>query len=273
MASSETVITAHIPEDEVPSAISVAFRKSRLAIVLIATAITWEAFSRIADVPNYLLPAPSRMLETFIEDFDLVVSAFLLTAATATIGFFVAMALGFVLAVIVARSQLMEELLYPYLNIIRVTPTIAIAPLLTIWFGHGIVPVIIVAAVITFFPIVTTAVLGLRSVDPDLVNLLRTLNASELTILRKIRIPNAMPHLFAAFRITAPLAVVGALVGEFVGSSRGLGFLLVTARGRLDTTMVFVMIALSAVLGILAFALVVAVERRLIHWHPSVLVE
>jgi NitT/TauT family transport system permease protein len=196
-------------------------------------------------------------------------SAFGVTALSATIGFAIAAGVGFVLAVMIARFALMEEFLYPYLNIIRVTPTIAVAPLLVIWFGEGLVPVVVVTALIAFFPIVAMLVLGLRSVDPDLLNLMRIYSADEVTVLRTIRIPNALPHLFSAFRVSAPLAVVGALVGEFVGYSQGLGFLLITARARLDTAMVFATVVLSAVLGILAFAAVVALERRFIRWHSS----
>jgi NitT/TauT family transport system permease protein len=150
---------------------------------------------------------------------------------------------------------------------------LAIAPLLTIWFGHTMTPIVIVATLIAFFPIVVTTVLGLRSVDPDLINLMRTLSASERDVLRKIRFPNAMPYIFSSFRISAPLAVVGALVGEFVGAAQGLGYLLVTARGRIDTSMVFLMVVLSAALGIAFFMAVVAVERRVIKWHPSIVLE
>jgi NitT/TauT family transport system permease protein len=130
---------------------------------------------------------------------------------------------------------------------------------------------ILVSALIAFFPIVVTTVLGLRSADPELVSLMRTLNASEAEILRKIRMPSALPHLFASFRVSAPLAVIGALVGEFVGASAGMGFLLVSARSRIDTEMVFLMVVLSAILGILAFSAVVALERRYVRWHHSVL--
>ena len=188
--------------------------------------------------------------------------AFVATTIAAALGFIVAAILGIGLGIVIARWFLMEELLYPYLNIIRVTPIIAIAPLLTIWFGHGRAPVVIVAVIIAFFPIVVGTVLGLKSVDPDLINLMRTLSASDRAILRKIRLPHAMPSIFAAFRISAPLAVIGTLVAEFVGGSSGLGYLLIRARGRIDTSMVFLMVVLSALLGIAFFQVVVAIERR-----------
>jgi ABC-type nitrate/sulfonate/bicarbonate transport system permease component len=211
------------------------------------------------------------VVEAFVDSNRLVIGAFLVTATEASLGFMIAASAGLLLAVMIARSALLEDVLYPFLNIIRVTPVIAIAPLLTIWFGHGLTPMILVSALIAFFPIVVTTVLGLRSADPELVSLMRTLNASEAEILRKIRMPSALPHLFASFRVSAPLAVIGALVGEFVGASAGMGFLLVSARSRIDTEMVFLMVVLSAILGILAFSAVVALERRYVRWHHSVL--
>jgi NitT/TauT family transport system permease protein len=267
------LVRAVVPPDEQPSILSTAFRKLRLWLLLLATVVAWELYTQFVDVPSYLLPRPEQIINEFIEKPDVVLNAFAITTIEAGLGFTVAAILGLILAILIARSALLEEFLYPYLNIIRVTPVIAIAPLLTIWFGHGITPMIIVSTLIAFFPIVVATALGLRSVDADLISLMRTLNASETHILRKIRLPNALPYLFAAFRISAPLAVIGALVGEFVGASAGLGYLLVTARGRIDTSMVFLMVALSAMLGIMAFAAVVAIERRFIRWHQSVQLE
>jgi NitT/TauT family transport system permease protein len=254
-----------------PSAIRLLLWRARLGVLLIGIVLAWETYTRLVSVPTYLLPSPSMVVEAFVDSNRLVIGAFLVTATEASLGFMIAASAGLLLAVMIARSALLEDVLYPFLNIIRVTPVIAIAPLLTIWFGHGLTPMILVSALIAFFPIVVTTVLGLRSADPELVSLMRTLNASEAEILRKIRMPSALPHLFASFRVSAPLAVIGALVGEFVGASAGMGFLLVSARSRIDTEMVFLMVVLSAILGILAFSAVVALERRYVRWHHSVL--
>jgi ABC-type nitrate/sulfonate/bicarbonate transport system permease component len=128
---------------------------------------------------------------------------------------------------------------------------------------------VVVAAMIAFFPVVVGTVLGLKSVEPDLISLMRILNASELTELRKIRLPNSLPDLFSAFRVSAPMAVIGALVGEFVGGSRGLGYLLVTAQGQLNTRAVFLLVVISGLLGIVVFNAVVLIEHRVVRWHPS----
>jgi ABC-type nitrate/sulfonate/bicarbonate transport system permease component len=270
MAPTETLVHALPAVEDRPSVGRRLVDRLRTSALLIVTLVAWQLVTTFVSVPAYILPAPREVLREFVEKPDLVIGALVVTSTEAALGFATAALLGLVFAVLIARSALTEQLLYPYLNIIRVTPIIALAPLLSIWLGHGITPIVVVATLIAFFPIVVTTALGLKSTDPDLVSLMHTLNASEGQILRLIRLPNALPYLFSSFRISAPLAVVGSLVGEFVGAGQGLGYLLLAARGRIDTSMVFLMVVLSALLGIAAFAAVVAVERRFIRWHPSV---
>ena len=248
-------------------------KRSLVLVILIATILVWETWVRLRDIPNYLFPKPSTVVDRLVAKPAVMAEAFFFTFFESIIGFALASVVGIALAILIARSALLERLIYPYLNIIRVTPVIAIAPLLTIWFGHGILPQALIAALIAFFPIVVTTVLGLKSVDPELVSLMRLLNATESKELWKIRLPNALPYIFSAFRISAPLAVVGALVGEFVGGAQGLGWILITARGRLDTSTVFLMVVLAVLLGIASFTLVVAFEKRFVKWHPAVVLE
>lgn len=260
---------AVIPAEERPPLLRLVFARTRVSLLLLGTMLLWEAVTRFFDVPNYLLPAPQDLVEEFTAKPDLYLEALLITTTEAIVGFSLAVGSGLLLAVVIARSALVEELLYPYLNILRALPTVAIAPLLMIWFGHGMTPMVIIAASIAFFPIVVTTVLGLKSVDPDLVSLMRTLNATEGETFRKIRLPNALPFMFSAFRISAPLAVIGALVGEFVGGTEGLGYILVTGSAQLNTSAVFVMTVLAALLGVVFFSAVVVSEQRAIRWHPS----
>lgn len=248
-------------------------KRSLVLVILIATILVWEGWVRFRDIPNYLFPKPSTVVDRLVAKPAVMAEAFFFTFFESIIGFALASVVGIALAILIARSALLERLIYPYLNIIRVTPVIAIAPLLTIWFGHGVLPQALIAALIAFFPIVVTTVLGLKSVDPELVSLMRLLNATEAKELWKIRLPNALPYIFSAFRISAPLAVVGALVGEFVGGAQGLGWILITARGRLDTSTVFLMVVLAVLLGIASFTLVVAFEKRFVKWHPAVVLE
>jgi NitT/TauT family transport system permease protein len=261
--------TAVVPDPPKRSILLRIFIKVRIWLVLLLTLLFWQFAVVFFDIPHYFLPSPRSVVEKFLDTPELYIEAFIVTAVESIGGFFLAAIAGISIAVLIARSRLIEELLFPYLTIIRVMPIVAIAPLLIIWFGHGLLPMIIVSALIAFFPIVVNTVLGLRSVDPDLIDLMRTLNSSERQLLWKIRFPFALPYIMSAFRISAPGAVIGALVGEFVGGIRGLGFVLVTAHGRLDTAAVFLMVTLSVFLGLLFFAVVVAIEKRVLRWHPS----
>lgn len=271
--SASALRTAVIPPEQRPKFLVDVAKKSLVLVILIATILLWETWVRIRDVPNYLFPRPTTVIDRFVAKPGLMIEHFAATFFESLLGFVLAAVVGILLAILIARSALIERLVYPYLNIIRVTPVIAIAPLLTIWFGHSALPQILIAALIAFFPIVVTTVLGLKSVDPELVNLMKLLNASEAKELWKIRLPNALPFIFSAFRISAPLAVVGALVGEFVGGAQGLGWILITARGRLDTSTVFLMVVLAVLLGIASFTIVVVFEKRFVKWHPAVVLD
>ena len=271
--SASDLRVAVIPPEQQPRRLQEISKRSMVLVVLVATILVWEAWVRWREIPNYLFPRPTTVVDRFVAKPSVMIEAFLFTFWESLIGFVLASLVGIALAILIARSALLERLLYPYLNIIRVTPIIAIAPLLTIWFGHGILPQALIAALIAFFPIVVTTVLGLKSVDPELVSLMKLLNATEAKELWKIRLPNALPYIFSAFRISAPLTVVGALVGEFVGGAQGLGWILITARGRLDTSTVFLMVVLAVLLGIASFTIVVAFEKRFVKWHPAVVLE
>lgn len=264
---------AIIPEPPKRNPVMSALYSARVWLVLVVGILGWALIVRLSSIPHFLLPGPDSVVETFLEAPGFYMEEFLVTSIEAVSGFAIAASIAFVLAIIMARSSLLEDLIYPYLNILRVMPIIAIAPLLIIWFGHGMTPMIIVSAMIAFFPIVVNTVLGLRSADPELIDLMHTWNASEGEILRKIRLPTALPYLLSSFRIAAPLAVIGAMVGEFVGGTGGLGYLLLRAHGRIDTSGVFLMVALSVFLSLFFFGLVVAIERRVLRWHPSILNE
>ena len=197
-----------VPDDpRVPPALRV-LRALRVWLVLLVTLGCWQLATKLFDIPTYLLPAPSLVVDELVEKPELYLEALRVTAIESVSGFLIAAVAGFLFGILIARSPLTEELLYPYLNLIRVTPIVTIAPLLTIWLGHGMAPNVVVAAMIAFFPVVVGTVLGLKSVDPDLISLMRILNAGELTELRKIRLPNSLPHLFSAFRVSAPMAVM-----------------------------------------------------------------
>lgn len=246
------------------------FKISRSWLALGAAIVLWEIIVRTFDIPRYVLPAPSQMLETLVDNGRLFFDGLVVTTLMSLGGFVAAIIIGVALAVLMARSALFEELVYPFLNVIRVMPIVAIAPLLIIWFGRNAVPIILCSFLIAVFPILVDVAHGLTSVDEDLVSVMKLANASELAILIYVRIPNALPYLFSSFRVAAPGAVVGALLGEYIGSREGLGYLITVYSAQLNTSAVFVLALLSCLVGILFFNVCVWLERVLVPWRTIV---
>jgi NitT/TauT family transport system permease protein len=229
---------------------------------LVALVAVWELTVKAFAIPPYLLPAPSAVMGRILENPGLLAGHVATTAFEALAGLAIAIAVACSLAVLLARSVLAEQMVFPYLVLLQVTPIIAIAPLLIIWLGPGLEPKVAIAVIIAFFPIVVNATVGLKSTSPAALELMRSYAASEAQVYRHVRIPHAMPYVFAAFRIAAPLAVVGAIVAEMVGSDKGLGFVIIRAKGILDTELLFAGILGSALLGITLFLAFSLLERR-----------
>ncbi|MEQ6901455.1 ABC transporter permease [Nocardioides sp. YIM 152588] len=263
-------VRAVIPPAQHTSAVFRVFRVTRAWLLLALAVLAWEVAVRVLDTPRYILPAPSAMWEEFVDHGELFLNGVWATTKMSLYGFFFAVVVGTALGVLMARSALFEELAFPFLNIIRVMPTIAIAPLLIIWFGRGGVPIVICSFLIAVFPIIVDVTHGLTSVNEDLVNVLKLANASELSILTRVRIPNALPYLFSSFRVAAPGAVIGTLLGEFIGSREGLGYLITVYSAQLNTAAVFVLALLSCLVGILFFNACVLAERLVVPWKTVV---
>ncbi len=185
------------------------------------------------------------------------------------VGFLIASVLGLATAVLIVYSRTMEKTLYPIVLFAQVIPKIAIGPLIVVWFGNDLAPKIILAVLIAFFPVVVSGVAGLRAIDPELLELSDTMGASRWQTFRKIRFPNALPHIMAGEKVAVTLAVVGAVVGEFVGASEGLGYQLQIANGNLDSPQLFSVLFLLSFIGILLFVVVEVLEALLIPWHAS----
>ena len=239
-----------------------------LAIVA-AIFAAWEGYVRIFDVQRWLLPAPSVVARTIGDNPGLLARHTLVTVEEILIGFAVALCAGVALAVAIALSRALERAIYPFLIASQTIPFIVIAPLLLIWVGYGLAPKIIVVAFISFFPIVVNAVDGLRSVDPATVDLMRTLGAGRWQIFRKVQWPAAMPFLFTGTRIAIAASVIGAVIAEWMGSSEGLGYLMIRSKPQFLTERVFAAIAILSAMGIGLFVLVGAVERLAIPWWHS----
>lgn len=237
--------------------------------LLAATVVVWELAVRLTDTPAWFLPAPSAVAAAFGEHWAILARHTGVTLQAVVVGFALAFVLAVVLAVPIASSTVVERTVYPLVVASQAIPIVALAPILLIWFGYGLTPKVIVVALICFFPIVVNLVDGLRSVDPDLIALLRGMGASRRDILRVVRLPAALPYLFSGTRIAAAVSVIGALIGEWVGSSAGLGYYMIRSAAQFFTARVFAAVLISALLGLALFALVVLLERWLLPWQRA----
>jgi NitT/TauT family transport system permease protein len=242
----------------------------RPAILLGAAFAFWWYLAARDVAPDYLLPTPPEVWHGFLENRSLLLRNSWTTLYETVVGFALACLLGLVTAVLIAYSRTMDKALYPLVLVAQVIPKIAIAPLLVVWFEvTDPRPKIMLAVLISFFPVVVSGVAGLRSTDPELLDLSATMGAGRIRTFYKIRFPNALPHLMSGFKVAITLAVVGAVVGEFVGASKGLGYVLLLANGNLDAPLLYADLILMSIIGILLFAVIEVAEALLIPWHAS----
>ena len=239
------------------------------AAVVAALLGAWEAYVRLFDVQRWLLPAPSVVATTIAESRGLLWRHSLVTLEEIVVGFALALAGGILLASAIAFSRTLERAVYPFVIASQTIPIIVIAPLLLVWVGYGLTPKVIVVALIAFFPIVVNMVDGLKSADPDVVNLMRTLGARRWQIFMKVQVPSAMPFLFSGARVAISISVIGAVIGEWVGSSEGLGYLMIRSKPLFLTERVFAAIAILSAVGVALFLLVGLAERMAIPWWHS----
>jgi NitT/TauT family transport system permease protein len=237
-------------------------------VLAIALAIWWFITAQEL-MPGYLVPSPPDVAETLVEDRALLLEHSGVTLYETVVGYVLATALGLLTAILIVYSATFERSFYPIILFAQVIPKIAIAPILIVWFGFGPEPKIILAVLIAFFPVVISGVAGLRSIDPELLELSATMGAGRWQTFRKLRFPGSLPHLFAGLKVAATLAVVGAVVGEFVGADKGLGYVLLLASGNLNAPLLFADLILMSVIGIAIFVAVEVLEAVLIPWHAS----
>lgn len=208
----------------------------------------WAAMKALAD-PNY------RWMSNFMATLYAVLGAFVLSAV-----------LGVMLAVVIVWNDLLLRTVMPVLVLFNTLPKIALAPLFVVWLGYGIWPNILIGTTIAFFPMVVNTAVGLAAAEPDMLDLVRTLKASRWQVLRKIRFPNAVPYIFVGLKLNATMSVIGALVGEFVASERGLGSLIITSGVTMETAPIFASLILISVLGLVLYGAVVAAEHYVAPW-------
>lgn len=244
-------------------------RSWRPVALLLACLAAWWAVTVTGLIPAYLVPSPGVTLQVLVGKGAYLWEHTWVTTYETILGFVIATVVGVLAAVVMVYSASVERTLYPVLLFAQVIPKIAIAPLFVVWLGFGLAPKVVVAVLIAFFPVVISMVTGLKAVDPEMLQLAATMNASPLKTFAKIRFPSALPHLFSGLKVAVTLAVTGAVVGEFVGANEGLGFVILQANGNLDTPMLFAGLLLMSLIGVVLFTLVEAGERLMLPWHAS----
>ena len=235
----------------------------------VAFFIVWEFGVRFGKVPAYLLPPPTANFASLVNDWKVIYLNIYPTLIAILGGFALSVAIGIPLATVIVFSRFAERVLYPPMIASQAIPKIAIAPLFVVWMGFGVLPKVWIAFLIAFFPVVIDTVIGLRSVQPEMLQLGRSMGGGTLRVFLKLRLPNALPNIFAGLKVAITLAVVGAITGEFVGSQSGLGYLLTSASGQMDTALVFAVLVTISVIAMILFMIIEAVEKLVIPWHSS----
>ena len=229
----------------------------------------WELYVRLAHVPQYLVPSPSEIAVALKQDWAQYLGpATWRTLTEVLIGFVVAVALGIGLAVVLHVFDPLRRAVYPLLIASQTIPIVVLAPILVILLGYGIAPKLVIVALICFFPIVVNGLDGLRSVDDDLIHMMRTLDAGRWAIFRRIEFPAALPPIFSGMRIAATFAAIGAVFGEWAGSDQGLGYVILAATPNLQTARIFAAILILTLVALLLFGVVSILERLLVPWAP-----
>jgi NitT/TauT family transport system permease protein len=236
-------------------------------IPFLVVIVVTEVLCRKEILPRFLFPAPSQILSCILDDPSSFKAAFLETAYGSSLGLFISIVVGLSFSLLLAASRFIRMMFYPYATFFQTVPIIAIAPLLVIWFGYGTATVVASAFIVSVFPIIANSVLGLTHTDPDLLNLFQMMGASNAKTLIHLRFPYALPQILGGFKISAGLAVIGAIVGEFISGS-GLGGLVDTARNQQRIDRVFAAVILASALGILFFSLISGLNQLLLrYWY------
>jgi putative hydroxymethylpyrimidine transport system permease protein len=229
-------------------------------------AARWDVIADALGIEPFLVPAPSDVGDSLWRDRELLLENAWVTIQEVLAGFAIAAVAGFGFALLLHLSDTLRRALYPLLVASQTVPVIAIAPILVVWLGFGIGPKLAIIALVCFFPITVNALDGLRSVDPELPRMMRTLDATRGQILRRVEIPSALPFLLSGAKIAAVVSVIGAVFGEWSGADEGLGHLILVAQGQVQTARVFAAVVVLSVLALVLFGALALIERRIAWW-------
>lgn len=242
-------------------------RHGPVIVIFAVIFAVWELAVWLFHVPDFVLPSPSMIVDKMIVTWQLLLVNALVTAQEIALGFGLSIVLGIPLAIAVVYSRIFERVAFPFMVSLQTIPKVALAPILVMWLGYGILPKIMVAFLISFFPIVISAVVGMRATEKEMVYLVQSMGASELTTFLKIRLPKALPSIFGGLKVGIGQAVVGATVGEFIAAEQGLGYLQLVSQVRLDTPLLFAAVVVLSLLGVLMFNIVAWAERLALPWN------
>lgn len=246
-------------------------RRIQLTLFTIVLLVVWEAIVRAFKVPDYLVPPPSAVAVALYRGLSsgLFFGHFAVTLYETVSGFALAAAAGIVVGTLIAQSRLMEQFVYPYIVALQSLPKIAIAPLIIVWLGYGFTSKIVVAATVAFFPVLVNVIVGLKSVDQDRIDLMRSLKASRWQQLKLVQLPNALPFIFAGLDVAAIFSLLGAIVAEFVGSQEGLGNLILIFNQSLDIASVFACLVVLGLMGTCLHLVIQHLQKRMIFWSAT----
>ena len=229
--------------------------------------MVWEVFVRSGEIKEYILPAPSAILNEFKNSKDLLLKHSLVTVSETVLGFILGTLIAVLLSLLMSNIKIFRSIFYPFMVLSQTVPIIVIAPLVTIWFGIGIVSKLIVCVLVVFFPITLNLTEGLDSYDRDLEELLMSMNANKLQIFMKLKLPSALVHFFSGLKIAAAYAVMGAVMAEWTGAESGLGIFLTRSMKSFRTAAMFADIAIISAFSILIFIAISLVEKKSIKWN------
>lgn len=232
------------------------------SVVFILFFALWEFATSAFSINKITLPSPSVIFRAILSNQEYLFSNFLLTALESLLGLLLAFIAAFVFALLFVYSRNTKNALYPFAIALKATPIIAIAPLIVLWLGTSILPMVVMSAIIAFFPVLVNGVEGLELVERESLDLFKTFRASKFSEFFKLRLPTALPFIFSGLKIASTLAVVGAIIGEFTGSGQGIGFVIVNASYYLDIPLMFAAIILASLWGVIFFAAISLLERK-----------
>jgi len=235
-------------------------RYAAILLIHVAVVLAWHLFVVLGDVPSYVMPTPEDTIRSLADEYNWVHNT-MITAGEVFGGYVLAVIVGVALALIFSWSRLLDELFMPLIVSLNMIPKVALGPLFIVWFSYGLVPNIVIAFAICFLPVLITTARGLRETEPDLIDLVRALRGSRWQIFAKIQLPGALPYIFSGMKVAVVLAVAGAIVGEFIASEEGLGYLMLQVQVTLDTAAMFMAVLLITLVGVILYGIVLGLER------------